>query len=168
MKVVKTALLLGIIAVTALAVFFANRPLRQPEATPPVPLSPKTAPASPPPAQEGILSPIPTAEAEADADADEPNGETDGAAFQRILEQIEELAITYDAASIPALAGFLTHPDARVREAAREGLVTLGEAAAIPHLKTAAQHAKADEAKLLEDAAEFLALPTITEFLKKD
>ncbi len=78
-------------------------------------------------------------------------------------EAIHELAITYDAASIPALARYLDHPDPEIRAAAREGFIALGERAAIPVLRAAAERASAEEATLLREAADFLALPTWSE-----
>lgn len=85
----------------------------------------------------------------------------DGEAAQ---EAITDLAVTYDAASVPALARYLAHSDAEVRSAAREGLVQLGERAAIPFLEAAAKSASdAEEARALREAAEFLALPTWSE-----
>lgn len=82
---------------------------------------------------------------------------------QIALDAIQELAITYDAASIPALAKFLSHADPEIRAAARDGLITLGERAAIPALQSAARTATPEEARALLEAAEFLALPTLTE-----
>ena len=78
-------------------------------------------------------------------------------------EAISELSSTYDAASVPALALYLKHSDAEIRAAARDGLINLGERAAIPFLEEAAKAAPADEAIQLREAAEFLALPTWTE-----
>lgn len=82
---------------------------------------------------------------------------------EQTLEAIQELAVTYDAASVPALARFLSNADAEIRAAARDGLIQLGERAAIPYLEEAARHATAEEANALREAAEFLALPTWTE-----
>jgi HEAT repeat protein len=78
-------------------------------------------------------------------------------------EAITDLAVTYDAASVPSLARYLAHPEAETRAAARDGLVQLGERAAIPFLQAAAKTAPPDEAKALLEAAEFLALPSWTE-----
>jgi HEAT repeat protein len=85
-------------------------------------------------------------------------------------EAINELIVTYDAAAVPALARFLKHPVAEIRASAREGLVQLGERAAIPYLQEAARQAPLEEIKELLEAAEFLALPTreeLREQLKK-
>ena len=155
----RIALITVVIAITALAVFLANFPVGQ----------------SPSPAQVapgGVSEPQPLAPSPAMADGPgkgdaivaSPDAE---AALEPTLQKIEELAITYDVASIPALAAFLAHSDPRVREAAREGLITLGEDEAVPYLKAAAQKAPAEEAPLLKEAAEFLALPSITDFRRK-
>ncbi len=82
---------------------------------------------------------------------------------EQTLEAIQELVVTYDAASVPALARFLSSQDAEIRNAAREGLIQLGERAAIPYLEEAARRAAPEEAQALREAAEFLALPTWTE-----
>jgi HEAT repeat protein len=79
-------------------------------------------------------------------------------------EAITDLAVTYEAAAVPALARYLAHSDPEIRSAARDGLVQLGERAAIPFLEAAAKTAAdAEEARSLREAAEFLALPTWTE-----
>ena len=79
------------------------------------------------------------------------------------IEAISELSATYDAASVPALARYLKHKDPEIRAAARDGLINLGERAAIPFLAEAAKTAPVGEAQSLREAAEFLALPTWTE-----
>ena len=85
------------------------------------------------------------------------------ASREQTLETIQDLAVTYDAASVPALARFLSNRDAEIRAAARDGLIQLGERAAIPYLQEAARKAAPEEAQALREAAEFLALPTWTE-----
>lgn len=109
----------------------------------------------PPPSIRSVVESAPQAQA-ARAVEPLPSGEAARTA-------ITELAITYDAAAVPELARFLTHPDPEIRTAAREGLISLGERAAIPWLKDAARTAPAEEAIALKQAAEFLALPSLTE-----
>jgi len=82
---------------------------------------------------------------------------------EQTLEAIQDLAVTYDAASVPALARYLSNRDAEIRAAARDGLIQLGERAAIPYLQEAARQAAPEEAQALREAAEFLALPTWTQ-----
>jgi len=158
---VRIAVITVVVAITALAVFLANFPVGQ-----------SPSPAQAPAATEGVSEPQPLAPSPAMADgpgkgdaiASSPNAE---AALEPTLQKIEDLAITYDVAAIPALAAFLAHADPRVREAAREGLIILGEDEAVPYLKAAAQKAPPEEAPLLKEAAEFLALPSITDFRRK-
>ena len=155
----RIALITVVIAITALAVFLANFPVGQS----PFPAQVATGGGSEP--QPPAPSPAPPDGPEkGDATAASPDAE---AALEPTLQKIEELAITYDVAAIPALAAFLAHADPRVREAAREGLITLGEDEAVPYLKAAAQKASPEEAPLLKEAAEFLALPSITDFRRK-
>ncbi len=108
---------------------------------------------------------VPAADATAPSPAD-PSASPPAAALlsgEAAIQTIDELTVTYDAASVPALARYLRHADADIRAAARDGLINLGERAAIPFLEDAAKTASADEAKALREAAEFLALPTWTE-----
>lgn len=75
-------------------------------------------------------------------------------------DQLLNLAASQDPRNIPLIASSLRHADATVREAARQALVQMGDAAALPHLK-AAEAASKDpaEAELLREAIEFLSLP---------
>lgn len=84
-------------------------------------------------------------------------------AGEAALQAIDELTVTYDAASVPDLARYLKHSDPEIRSAARDGLINLGERAAIPFLQEAAKTAPAEEATALREAADFLALPTWAE-----
>ncbi len=79
------------------------------------------------------------------------------------VEAINDLVVTYDAASVPALARFLRHSDPEIRAAAIDGFIQLGERAAIPLLQEAARSATPEDAKAMLEAAEFLALPTRAE-----
>lgn len=82
-----------------------------------------------------------------------------------MLDHIEELSITYDPAAVPSLAVYLQHAEPLVRASAVEGLIQLGERAAIPFLESASLDVPPEEAARLTEAAEFLALPTWTERL---
>jgi hypothetical protein len=130
------------------------RPSGQPAAAPPS----DTPPASP------TLAPTPA------APAPEPAPPPSSAASAPLLEgdaaheAIADLAVTYDPAAVPDLARYLAHPDPEIRSAARDGLVQLGERAAIAPLEAAASRAAdPDEASSLREAARFLSLPTWTE-----
>jgi hypothetical protein len=74
-------------------------------------------------------------------------------------DAIQRLASTYDPARIPEIAAYLSHADATVREAARNGLIQLGDAAAIPHLRRARAETEAEKS-LIFDAINYLSLPT--------
>ena len=76
------------------------------------------------------------------------------------LETIRRAAARYDASAAPELDRYLLHADPEVREAARDGMVQAGDAAAVPYLRAAAGKMKDPrEAILLLDAADFLELP---------
>lgn len=86
--------------------------------------------------------------------------------YQSERDEISRLASTYDAKQIPAIAAYLGHKDATVRDAARLGLVQLGEEKAVPILKEAAKKAATpEEATLLNESAEFLALPSFVDVM---
>ncbi len=74
-------------------------------------------------------------------------------------DEIIRLATLPAEQSLSTIATYLKHEDATVREEARTALVRLSSPLAIPYLKEAASTAKsAEEAALLKEAAEFLAL----------
>jgi hypothetical protein len=76
------------------------------------------------------------------------------------LTRIDDLAVTYDAREVPALAAFLDHDSADVRAAAIDGLVRLGAKEAAEPLRAAAAKTKDPrEAVALLDAAAYLELP---------
>ena len=152
-------LLAGLLLITCLVAPLFIRSRSEPPASPPPsvprPVSAPSIPA-PDPAASAPAATDTVAGAPAPAAAPLLNGDA-------AQEAITSLAVTYDAASVPALARYLSHSDPEIRAAARDGLVQLGERAAIPFLEAAAKTAPADEAKELREAAEFLALPTWTE-----
>ena len=77
------------------------------------------------------------------------------------LEAIQTLATTYDAKEVPALARYLESSSREVRAAALQGLIQLGDGAAVPYLKAAADKTMdTQEQSDLLKAAEFLALPS--------
>ncbi len=76
--------------------------------------------------------------------------------------KLQALAATHDEGALPALAVYLEHEDAGVREAAREAVVQLGASAGAARLRAAADAAKDPrEALELLDAADFLDLPPV-------
>ena len=77
-----------------------------------------------------------------------------------ILTEIEDAAISYDAEELPILESYLYDPDPAIREAALNGMLTLGDAAASPMLRAAAENAYTPhEAVAMLEAADFLDLP---------
>lgn len=89
---------------------------------------------------------------------------------QTILEKIHEASITYDPSQLPAIRGYLLHPEAEIREAAVNGMIVLGDASAGPMLREAAKLAPtAKEAVVMEEAADYVELPSanLGELLKK-
>ena len=76
-------------------------------------------------------------------------------------QTIQTAIVTYAPEGVNPIAAFLLDSDPEIRESAREGLKQLGEAAAIPLLRIAAQQlSNMDEAKACEEAAAFLELPS--------
>lgn len=76
------------------------------------------------------------------------------------MVSIHEAAITYDSASLPTIAQYLTSPDAEVRNAAIDGIMLLGDAAGAPLLRQAALSTGNQlEAAELRAKADYLELP---------
>lgn len=78
------------------------------------------------------------------------------------LARIDTVVVTYAVESLPALAVYLTHADAEVRQAAREGFLQMGLTEGAAYLRAAADKIRDPrEAVQLLDAADFLDLPSL-------
>ena len=85
-----------------------------------------------------------------------------------ILNTIEQASVTYDAKALPLIEPYLLHQDPEVRLAAMNGMIVLGEAAAGPLLRKAAEKSTSPkEAVALSEAADFVELPSGT-FVPKE
>jgi hypothetical protein len=85
-----------------------------------------------------------------------------------IFNEIEQASVTYDAKALPQIEPYLLHPDPEVRAAAMNGMIVLGDSAAAPLLRAAAEKAPtAKEAVALGDAADYMELPAGT-FVPKE
>jgi hypothetical protein len=83
---------------------------------------------------------------------------------QAHIDKLEDLEANDDAQSLQAILSELTNSDQKIREAAIEATTQFGSRDAIPVLNNlAARTGDPDEKKQLLDAADFLALPTLTE-----
>jgi hypothetical protein len=77
------------------------------------------------------------------------------------LEEINEAAVTYDAKALPRIQPYLIHPDPEIREAAKNGMIVLGDAAAGTLLREASRKvATPQEAVALLEAADYVELPS--------
>jgi hypothetical protein len=93
----------------------------------------------------------------------EPTGE-DAPYIQAQLDRLDELEANNDDASLQAILKELTNTNQLVRHAAIEATIQFGGHSAVPVLQDlAARTSDPEEKKELLDAAEFLALPTISE-----
>lgn len=77
-----------------------------------------------------------------------------------VLQEIQSAVITYAPEGVKPIAAHLLDSDPEIRESARQGLVQLGEAGAIPLLREAARQLDETEAKACLEAASFLELPS--------
>jgi len=88
---------------------------------------------------------------------------------QAHIDKLQELQANDDAQSLQAILSELTNSDKEIRAAAVESTIQFGSRDAIPVLKDlAARTEDPDEKKELLDAAEFLALPTLTEIREQN
>lgn len=86
--------------------------------------------------------------------------------FQAERDRLISLATSYDPQKIPEIAPWLAHTDASVRDAARQALVQIGHASAIPHLEKAKQAAQdPTEAEIIQETIDFLSLPHVIDVL---
>lgn len=84
----------------------------------------------------------------------------DPARLEEAAAAIHDAVLTYDSAGVAVIRPFLLDPDPAVRREARDGMVQLGEADAVPWLRDAASKLE-DPAEIaaLREAADLLALP---------
>jgi hypothetical protein len=84
----------------------------------------------------------------------------DPARLEEAAADIHDAVLTYDPAGVAVIRPFLLDPDPAVRREARDGMVQLGEADAVPWLRDAASKLE-DPAEIaaLREAADLLALP---------
>lgn len=80
------------------------------------------------------------------------------------LEQVKRLAATFDEAYVPELGAYLSHQSKQVRRVARDALVLIGDASAVPYLQAAAAEVAklpdtVAEAAVLREAAALLSAP---------
>lgn len=85
-----------------------------------------------------------------------------------ILNTIQQASVSYDAKALPLIEPYLLHQDPEVRLAAMNGMIVLGETAAGPLLRKAAEKSTSPkEAVALSEAADFVELPSGT-FVPKE
>jgi hypothetical protein len=141
------------LVIGALVLILARRPDKAGDATPPAAKASgkKETKAGNAPPSSG--SNVETARAKEAAPLDNQQRET-------ILAEIEQLSVSYDAKELPKIEPYLLHPDAGVRKAAMDGMIVLGDSAAAPLLRKAAEKAPTpQEAVALTEAADFMELP---------
>ena len=84
----------------------------------------------------------------------------DPARLEEVAAVIGDAVMTYEPAGVAAIRPFLLDPDPEIRRAARDGLVQLGEADAVPWLREAASKLEDPaEVAALREAADLLSLP---------
>ena len=77
---------------------------------------------------------------------------------------IDAAVVTYEPVGVKAILPFLLDPDPQIRQAARDGMVQLGESDAVPLLRDAASKLDdPNEVASLQEAADLLALPAWSE-----
>lgn len=89
-------------------------------------------------------------------------------ATPQILEAINDYASTYDPKELVHIEPYLLHSDPQVRNAAIDGMVTLGDSSASVMLKKASEKAPTtSDAIAMLQAAEYLELPSARGMIKK-
>lgn len=84
----------------------------------------------------------------------------DPARLEEVAAVIGDAVMTYEPAGVAVIRPFLLDPDPEIRRAARDGLVQLGEADAVPWLREAASKLEDPaEVAALREAADLLSLP---------
>ncbi len=85
------------------------------------------------------------------------------------VAQLQELAMAEDADSLNNILSDLDNQDPEIREAALQATIQFGSREAIPKLQELAARTEDRQIKReLEDAAEFLSLPSLTEVVEQN
>lgn len=79
----------------------------------------------------------------------------------KLLDELNAAATTYDAAQLTTIEPFLKHGDAEVRAAAIDAVLTLGDASGAAILRAAAKQAEPKDAEAMLKAAAYLDLPPV-------
>jgi hypothetical protein len=80
---------------------------------------------------------------------------------EKILQDLQTAAITYDASHLSEIDPYLLHSNPEIRKAAMDAMLTLGDPAAGPLLRTAAARVSSPhEAVALLHAADYVELPS--------
>jgi hypothetical protein len=173
-KIVIAVILAGFAGL--LGIFFVKRLAVPPQPAPPVAASPIPVPVAPvvaPVASNKVPlnQPVPVAQVAniARIAADTNAAAEEHAAYvQARLDKLDELEANDDADSLHAILAELSNSDKEIRAAAVESTIQFGNRDAIPVLKDLATRTQdPDEKKALLDAADFLALPTMTEVMEQ-
>jgi hypothetical protein len=83
---------------------------------------------------------------------------------QKKIDRLQELQVNDDDASLKEILAELTNPNPTIRHEAIEATIQFGGHTAVPVLRDlAARTSDPDEKKELQDAADFLELPSLTE-----
>ena len=167
-SVVITVLLAGIAGLAV--ILFLKPPVNRPQPAAssmvqPVIPAPEIKPASPkisPPTNTAVSSP-PKQRRPIPFTTPDVTGEN-AEFIQEQINRLEDLESNDDDASLQAILKELTNTNRLIRHVAIEATIQFGGHSAVPVLQDlAARTADPDEKKELLDAAEFLALPTISE-----
>lgn len=140
-----------VLALAGLALWSINHDGKNPETLPAVVTKPairhRSATGSPAPSK---APPTP-----------QTNDETLNQPIEPLLEQIHDASVTYDPRELIKIQPFLTHPNAEIRKAAVDGMITLGDASAGSMLREASKSAPTpQEAVAMLEAADYVELPS--------
>lgn len=154
--VLLTGGIIGMVALRPVAPAVVPPPVSRPAPVEPSAMKPIVAP--PPTVPKPADEPAPTADANT---SELPPLIVDE---EKAKERIQLLTATSDEAYVPELARYLGHASPAVRAAARNALLLIDDASAVPYLRAAAEEAEklaetTAEAALLRDAAEILTAP---------
>ncbi len=90
-------------------------------------------------------------------------------ARDKLIDELNAAAATYNPAQLPSLERFLHHSDEEVRSAAIDAILVLGDASGAPLLRSAAMDASPKDAEAMLKGAAYLELPSaqMSELIKQ-
>jgi HEAT repeats len=165
-KVVLAILLTAVVVVAVVVVVSKNS--RSPSPVPPTQPVVVTPPAAPAPKPVVAVAPAPATPTNATTNAVALQGDAHEAYVEKRSDELMELAMQNSPAAHQKIVDELKNPDKEIRQAALDALEQANDRSVIPQMQQIAdQTTDPNDKQAIEDAIDFIKLPSLTEYLQQ-